>query len=310
MSPYLRPDVLVSTNDVAEHLTDPRMRILECDSDSDLYAKGHIPGALNVNYVADLCVPNSRDCIGPAEFEALAGRLAIGEDTPVLFYGDQNNILACYAYWVFRLYGHPHLKVMNGGRQKWIDEKRPLTKDPARPAATKYRVKQVYPEFRALREDVLERLTDSRATQAPAQKGTILVDDRTAEEFRGEFLDGPQATPRFLRGGHIPGAVNLPWKELVANDGTFKSADDLRTVLFAKGITPDKDVVVYTRIGERSSMLWFAIHELMGFPRVSNYDGSWTEWGNLVGAPIESGTMPMITLPSQGRETTARERRA
>jgi thiosulfate/3-mercaptopyruvate sulfurtransferase len=281
--------VLVETTWVAGHLDDPNVRILESDEDVLLYDSGHIPGAAKVDWHADLNDPRIRDYVDAQGFARLMGRLGIGNDTTVVFYGDKSNWWACYAYWVFRLFGHEKMMVMNGGRAKWIAEKRPVTREPARFETTQYQVRTRHPEIRAFRQDVLVHIgsPDPRQARVTLPAKRALVDVRSPGEFSGELLhmaDYPQEGS--LRGGHIPGAVNIPWSQAVAEDGTFKSAPDLRALFEAGGITPDKDIVTYCRIGERSSLTWFVLRELMGFEKVRNYDGSWTEWGNVVGLPI------------------------
>lgn len=283
---YARPDVLVSTEWVAEHLDDPRVRIVESDEDILLYDVGHIPGAVRVDWHADLQDAVIRDFISASQFEELMARLGIDSATTVVFYGDRSNWWAAYAYWFFKLYGHGPAKVMDGGRQKWESEHRPMSRDVrAYPRAT-YRVGSPAPEIRAFRSDVLEHIAGRDTPDFSSRRA--LVDVRSPGEYKGELLhmaDYPQEGA--LRGGHIPGAESIPWGQAANPDGTFKSAAELRRLYSGHGVTPEKDVIVYCRIGERSSHTWFVLRELLGYPRVRNYDGSWTEWGNTVGVPIE-----------------------
>lgn len=280
MSNYARPDVLVETNWLAEHLNDPNLRIVESDEDILLYDQGHIPNAVMIDWVADLNDKVRRDYLGREGFEALCAKNGIGNDTTVIFYGDKNNWWACYAFWVFQLFGHTNAKILNGGRKKWIDEKRELSKaKPSLVSATYHAQERTDYKIRAFRDQVL----------AHVQAKGPLVDVRSPAEYTGELLH-MEAYPQegALRGGHIPGAKSIPWGKAVKEDGTFKSADELRE-LYEKqnGLHADQNVIAYCRIGERSSHSWFVLTYLLGYPSVRNYDGSWTEWGNLVGAPIE-----------------------
>ncbi len=292
MADYVNPDVLVETQWVADHLTDPSVRIVESNEDVLLYDVGHVPGAVKVDWHTDLNDRRVRDYIDAPDFERLMSRLGIANETTVVFYGDRHNWWACYAYWVFRLFGHENLKIMNGGRKKWIDEGRPLTREVPTYPPTTYRVGASHREIRAYRDDVLEHIgrPDPRARKVELPAGRALVDVRSPGEYAGTLLHMPDYPQEgALRGGHIPGAVNIPWAMAVhQEDSTFKSADEIKQIYESQAITPDKDVVVYCRIGERSSLTWFVLHELMGYPRVRNYDGSWTEWGNVVGLPIEN----------------------
>ncbi len=277
---YARPDVLVSTQWVADHLHDPDVRLVESNEDILLYDTGHIPGAVNIDWHADLNDLVVRDYVNPEQFAALMQRNGISPDTTVVFYGDKNNWWATYAFWVFQLFGHDNAKVMNGGRTKWIAEGRELTKEkPSYPASQYPAPKRDDSKIRAFRDEV-------RAHQAA---GLPLVDVRSPGEYSGQLLhmaDYPQEGA--LRGGHIPGAKNVPWARAANEDGTFKSAEELRALyLGEQGLNPAEPVVTYCRIGERSSHTWFVLSYLLGFPNVRNYDGSWTEWGNSVGMPIE-----------------------
>jgi thiosulfate/3-mercaptopyruvate sulfurtransferase len=277
---YANPDVLVSTDWVAQHLNDPNVRLVESNEDVLLYDTGHIPGAVNIDWHADLNDPLQRDYIDPERFAALLSRHGISPDTTVVFYGDKNNWWATYAFWVFQLFGHTNAKVMNGGRMKWIAEGRELSKDRLSYAAANYPVpKRDDSKIRAFRDDVLKHL----------EAGKPLVDVRSPGEYRGELLhmaDYPQEGA--MRGGHIPTARNVPWARAANPDGTFKSAEELRAIYEdEQGLKPSDEVVAYCRIGERSSHSWFVLKYLLGYPNVRNYDGSWTEWGNSVRVPIE-----------------------
>lgn len=277
---YANPGVLVTTDWVAEHLTDPNVRLVESNEDELLYSSGHIPGAVEVSWTSDLNDQVVRDYIGREGFEALASKLGITPDTTVVFYGDKNNWWATYALWVFQLFGHDNAKIMDGGRLKWIAEGRDLTRDVPDYPATDYKAKdRDDSRVRAFREQVLEHV------KAAGQ----LVDVRSPAEYTGEKLhmEGyPQEGS--LRGGHIPGARNIPWARAANEDGTFKSADELKEIYVQEqGLSPDKPTIAYCRIGERSSHTWFVLNYLLGFDNVRNYDGSWTEWGNSVGLPIE-----------------------
>jgi thiosulfate/3-mercaptopyruvate sulfurtransferase len=296
MNGYTNPDVLVSTEWVEEHLSDPGVRIVESDEDVLLYESGHIPGAVKVDWHTDLNDPRVRDYVDGRGFAGLMSRLGVGNDTTAVFYGDKSNWWACYAYWVFRLLGHEKLKVMNGGRKKWVDEGRPLVREVPSPPPARYLVGKGHPEIRALRPEVLLHIGSPNPRQLVVRlpAAHALVDVRSPAEFSGELLhmvDYPQEGA--LRGGHIPGAVNIPWSLTVAEDGTFRPAEEIRLLYEGQGITPDKDLVVYCRIGERSALTWFVLHELMGYRRVRNYDGSWTEWGNAVGVPIANPSLGM-----------------
>ena len=278
---YARPEVLVSTDWVAAHLNDPNVRIVESNEDPLLYPAGHIPGAVEVDWTHDLNHPIVRDYLDQKGFEALASRLGITPQTTVVFYGDKNNWWACYAFWVFQLFGHANARVMDGGRIKWAKESRALIREVPNYPVTEY---QAPPrddsQVRAFRDQVLAHIN----------AGGQLVDVRSPAEYTGERLH-MEGYPNegSLRGGHIPGAVNIPWSRAAnIEDGTFKPADELRAIyLEEQGLHPDQPTIAYCRIGERSSHSWFVLTYLLGFPHVRNYDGSWTEWGNLVGAPIE-----------------------
>lgn len=278
---YVHPEYLVETDWVASRLTDPEVRIVEADEDALLYATGHIPGAAQVDWFTALQHPVVRDFLTLTQFEELCGSLGISNQTTVVFYGDKNNWFACYSFWLFEYYGHKKIRVMNGGRQKWVLENRPLTKEIPTFPKTTYKAKEPPKDIRAFREDVMKHI----------EKNLPLVDVRSPQEYSGELLAMPGYPQEGAqRGGHITGAVNIPWAQAVNTEmGTFKSLEELRRLYAAKGITPDKEIIAYCRIGERSSHTWFVLKYLLGYPNVKNYDGSWTEWGNLVGAPIEKG---------------------
>ncbi len=278
---YVHPDVLVSTAWVAENLENPAVRIVESNEDPLLYPSNHIPGAVEVDWTRDLNDPIVRDYLEQEGFAALMSRIGVTRDTTVVFYGDKNNWWACYAFWIFQLFGHTNAKIVDGGRLKWEQEGRPMVTDVPRFEATSYRARvRDDATIRAFRDQVLEHVEAKRP----------LVDVRSPEEYSGARLhmaDYPNEGA--LRGGHIPGATNVPWARAVnADDGTFKAADELKAIYQVEhGLNPDDDVVAYCRIGERSSHTWFVLKYLLGFRRVRNYDGSWTEWGNLVNVPIE-----------------------
>jgi thiosulfate/3-mercaptopyruvate sulfurtransferase len=276
---YVKMDALMATDEVAAHLGEPRMRFIEVDVDTTAYDGGHIPGAVGWNWKTDLQRRPVRDVPTKEEWEALLGRSGIANDTIVVLYGDNHNWFAAFAYWLFKLYDHVDVRLMNGGRKKWMDEDRQLTREVPSYPAEAYRVGRIDTRLRALRDDVRGAL---------AEPSTALVDVRSPGEYSGQLL-APENLPQegAQRGGHIPGAQNIPWATAVAEDGTFKSAAELRSIYSGKGITRDKAVIAYCRIGERSAHTWVVLHELLGYQTVRNYDGSWTEWGSLVGAPIE-----------------------
>ncbi len=274
------PDILVETEWLAQHLDDPGIRIVESDEDVLLYESGHIPGAVKIDWVADLNDPVQRDYLDREQFSGLVGAKGISNDVTVIFYGDKNNWWACYAFWVFQLFGHTKAKILNGGRKKWVDEGRPMTREvPSYPPVPYHAPQRADYKVRTFRDQVL----------AHVQSGQPLVDVRSPDEFSGKLLhmaDYPQEGA--LRGGHIPGAKNIPWGRAVREDGTFKSVEELKAIYEQEqGLSPDQNIVAYCRIGERSSHTWFVLTYLLGYPTVRNYDGSWTEWGNLVGVPIE-----------------------
>ncbi|MYC95127.1 MAG: sulfurtransferase [Caldilineaceae bacterium SB0661_bin_32] len=277
---YANPDVLVSTEWVAANLNDGNIRLLESNEDVLLYDTGHIPGAQKIDWQEDLNDAVVRDYVGQQQFQALMGKLGITNDTTIVFYGDKSNWWATYAFWVFQLFGHTNAKVMDGGRQKWVDEGRELSTDtPSYPAASYSAPARNDSAIRAMRGQVLDH----------QQAGLPLVDVRSPAEFSGELLhmaDYPQEGS--LRGGHIAGARNVPWARAANDDGTFKTAEDLRAIYEEEqGLSGGDNIVAYCRIGERSSHTWFVLTYLLGYDNVRNYDGSWTEWGNAVGLPIE-----------------------
>ncbi len=277
---YTHPEALVSTAWVAEHLHDPSIRLVESNEDILLYDVGHIPGAVKVDWHADLNDALTRDYVSKPQFEALMSRLGIANGTTVIFYGDKNNWWATYAYWVFQLFGHTNAKIMDGGRMKWVAEGRELTREILSYPETTYVAQERNDGLiRAFRDDVL----------AHVQAKLPLVDVRSPGEYKGELLhmaDYPQEGA--MRGGHIPGAKSVPWARAANPDGTFKSADELRAIYEQEqGLKPTDDVIAYCRIGERSSHTWFVLTRLLGYESVRNYDGSWTEWGNGVRLPIE-----------------------
>jgi thiosulfate/3-mercaptopyruvate sulfurtransferase len=281
ISQYAHPEVLVSTEWLAEHLDQPGVRIIESNEDVLLYDTGHIPGAVHIDWRLDLQDPLVRDYISPEAFADLCKRYGITPDTTCLFYGDKSNWWSCYALWAFRLFGHEKVQILDGGRDKWVKEGRPLTKAKPQFERTQYPVpvKRHDAEIRAFYEEAL----------AQSQAGKPLIDVRSPGEFKGEVTHMPEYPQEgVLRGGHIPGARSVPWKTAVNEDATFKPAAELHKI-YAEGcgLKKEDDIVAYCRIGERSSHTWFVLHYLLGYPTVRNYDGSWTEWGNKVRAPIE-----------------------
>ena len=275
---YLLGEYLVETDWVAERRNDPSVRLVESNEDILLYETGHIPGAVKIDWFTTLQHPVRRDFLSREGFEELCARLGIGNDTTVVFYGDKSNWFACYAFWLFEIYGHADRKIMNGGRAKWVAEGRPLTREIPEYPRSVYVAKPADYSIRAFRDEVLDFVRAEKA----------LVDVRSPQEYAGELLHMPGYPQEGAqRGGHIPGAVNIPWSKAVQEDGTFKAAPDLEDLYRAEGITPGEDVIAYCRIGERSSHTWFVLKYLLGYERVKNYDGSWTEWGNLVDVPIE-----------------------
>ncbi len=277
---YAHPDALVSTDWVAENLNNSNIRLIESNEDVLLYDVNHVPGAVKVDWHMDLNDELVRDYVDQDNFEALMSRIGVDNETTVVFYGDKNNWWATYAFWVFQLFGHTNAKVMDGGRQKWVDEGREMTRDVPSYGATSYSAKaRNDAPIRAFREDVLNHVKSSGP----------LVDVRSPGEYSGELLHMPDYPQEgAMRGGHVPGARNVPWARAANEDGTFKSADELRAIYEAEqGLSSSDNVIAYCRIGERSSHSWFVLTYLLGYENVRNYDGSWTEWGNSVGLPIE-----------------------
>ena len=273
--------VLVTTDWLAEHLTDPGIVVAEVDEHPEVYDEGHIRGAVKLHWRDDLQDKLIRDVVSKAEFERLLGERGISNDTSVVLYGDKNNWFAAYAFWYLNIYGHEDVRLLDGGRQKWIEERRELTTDEAAPEPATYTAKDRDETIRIRRDEVLAGLAD------PA---IALVDVRSPQEYSGELMAPPGYEQEGAsRTGHIPGAQSIPWATAVRDDGTFKSTDELEEIYGAKGITPDQEVRAYCRIGERSAHTWFVLRELLGYENVKNYDGSWTEWGNLVEVPIEKG---------------------
>ena len=275
------PESIVDTDWVAEHLDDERVRLVEVDVDTAAYDQGHIPGAVGWNWTTQLNDTLRRDILSRAQIQRLLGESGIGRSTIVVLYGDNNNWFATYAFWQLKMIGHRRAKIMDGGRQKWIDEGRPTSTDTPSHARRTYRASDPDTSIRATRDYVLE--------VASSQTNTGLVDVRAPAEFSGELL-APANLPQegSQRGGHIPGAANIPWASAVNEaDGTFKSVEELREIYGGKGITGDKETIAYCRIGERSSHTWFVLTQILGYSKVRNYDGSWTEYGSIVGAPIE-----------------------
>jgi thiosulfate/3-mercaptopyruvate sulfurtransferase len=279
MSEYKHPEVLVSTEWAAGHLNDPKVRLIEVDVDTTAYDQGHIPGAVGWNWQTQLQDNIRRDLIDKATLEGLLGKSGVGNDTTILFYGDNNNWFAAYALWQLKYYGHKDVRLVNGGRKKWIEEKRPVTIEPAKVAATTYRATGPDESIRARKEEIFDSLNKKKSAQ--------LVDVRSVDEFTGKIIAPPGMSETAQRAGHIPGAANIPWAQAANEDGTFKSADALKQLYGAKGVNGDSEIIAYCRIGERSSHTWFVLKYLLGYDNVKNYDGSWTEWGNLIGAPVE-----------------------
>jgi thiosulfate/3-mercaptopyruvate sulfurtransferase len=280
---YAHPEVLVDTQWIEEHLKDEKVRIAEVDYDPTAnYELGHIPGSVLIKWKADINDPIARNILNKQAFEDLLQRIGVNNDTTLALYGDFNNWFAAFAFWVFKYYGFNDVRIINGGRKKWLQEDRPLTKDVRNYTKGNYKVAEKEPD-----SNIRVYLDYVRNTLGSKSKS--LVDVRSPKEFTGEILAPPEyPTEHAQRGGHIPGATNIPWSQAVNDsDGTFKSAGELKTLYESKGITPDKEIITYCRIGERSSHTWFALKYLLGYPNVKNYDGSWTEWGNIIANPIE-----------------------
>jgi thiosulfate/3-mercaptopyruvate sulfurtransferase len=277
-APPTASTVLVSTEWVAQHLTDPKVRIVEVDVDTKAYGEGHVPGAIGWAWDTQLCDTTVRDIIPKERLEDLLGAAGIGNDTTIVLYGDNNNWFAAWAFWQLKVYGHQDVRLMDGGRKKWLAEGRELSTDASSYPKTAYRAAGPDRSLRAFLPEVMK---------ASAERVAALVDVRSPQEYTGELLAPPGLPETCQRGGHIPGAKNIPWGKACNENGTFKTAEELRQLYGAAGVTPDKPVIAYCRIGERSSHTWFVLKYLLGYPDVRNYDGSWTEWGNLVAAPIE-----------------------
>ncbi|MGH9747125.1 MAG: sulfurtransferase [Candidatus Acidiferrales bacterium] len=279
MSEYKHPEVLVSTEWAAGHLNDPKVRLIEVDVDTTAYDQGHIPGAVGWNWQTQLQDNVRRDLIDKAALEALLGKSGVSNDTTILLYGDNNNWFAAYALWQLKYYGHKDARLIDGGRKKWIAENRAITTEPVKVGPATYHATGPDESIRARKEDVFESVNKKKPIQ--------LVDVRSVDEFTGKIIAPPGMSETAQRAGHIPGAANIPWAQAANEDGTFKSADALKQLYGAKGITGNDEIIAYCRIGERSSHTWFVLKYLLGYDSVKNYDGSWTEWGNLIGAPIE-----------------------
>ena len=269
-------DVLVTTDWVAQNLD--KVKLIEVDVDTTAYDEGHIAGAVGFNWTSQLQDQTRRDIISKEGLEELLGKAGVSNEDAVVLYGDNNNWFAAYAFWLLEMYGHKDVKLMDGGRKKWLDENRPTTKDVPSPKAASYKAKDPNTKLRARRDDVLKALGNNK---------NALVDVRSPAEFNGEIMAPPGLPETAQRMGHIPGAANVPWAQAVKEDGTFKSKEELEQLYGGKGVAKDKDVIAYCRIGERSSHTWFALKHLLDYPNVKNYDGSWTEYGSLIDVPIE-----------------------
>ena len=278
---YAKP-VLVTTEWLAEHLQDASIVVAEVDEDPALYDEGHIPGAVKLHWRDDLQDPVERDLVDKPSFERLLGERGVSNETTLVLYGDKNNWFAAYAYWYLKIYGHGDVRIVDGGRTKWIDEGRELETEPPEPRQATYSAAERDESIRAYRDAVKDGL---------GEQTKALVDVRSPQEYTGELISPPGYEQEGAqRAGHIPTAASIPWAQAVRDDGTFKPADELRQLYEGKGVTPEKEVTAYCRIGERSAHTWFVLHELLGYESVKNYDGSWTEWGNLVDVPIAKGS--------------------
>ncbi len=280
MSSYAHPEALVDTEWVSQHAEDAGVRVVEVDVDTSAYEQGHVPGALAWNWTTELCDTVQRDVVPGDRFEALMSRSGIENDTTVILYGDNNNWFAAWALWQLKLYGHRDVRIMDGGRKKWVAEGRPHTTDVPKVARA---------EYTASAPDLSIRAFLPEAMDASQNRTHVFVDVRSPDEFSGKILAPPGLPETCQRGGHIPGASNIPWSQACSEDGTFRPFDELKQLYAGKGVPGDRPVIAYCRIGERSSHSWFVLRYLLGYEDVKNYDGSWTEWGNLVGAPIERG---------------------
>ena len=280
MATYAHPETLVSTDWIAQHASDPNVRVVEVDVDAKAYDEGHVPAALGWAWNSQLCDTVRRDILSKPQFEELMGSSGISNDTTVVIYGDNNNWFAAWALWQMKIYGHKDVRLMNGGRKKWLSEGRELATEIPKVSRAGYKASEPDNSLRAFLPQVQSVL---------AARNSALVDVRSPQEFTGEILAPPGLPETCQRGGHIPGARSIPWGKACNDDGTFKSIEDLRSLYGGEGIDGSKPVIAYCRIGERSSHTWFVLKYLLGFDKVTNYDGSWTEWGNLVGAPVEKG---------------------
>jgi thiosulfate/3-mercaptopyruvate sulfurtransferase len=279
MAEYAHPEVLVSTQWVADHPNDPKVRLVEVDVDTSAYDQGHIAGAVGWNWQSQLQDNVRRDLIDKATLEKLLGQSGISNDTTIILYGDNNNWFAAYAFWQLKYYGHKDVRLMNGGRKKWVEEKRPLTTDAPKATPATYRAAGPDESLRARKEEVFALLAKRVAGE--------LVDVRSVDEFTGKIIAPPGMSETAQRAGHIPGAANIPWSQAANEDGTFKPVEQLKVLYQGKGVMGQGETIAYCRIGERSSHTWFVLKYLLGYKNVKNYDGSWTEWGNLIAAPIE-----------------------
>ncbi len=280
MGDYANPETLVSTAWVGEHAKDPNVRVVEVDVETSAYDEGHVPGAIAWAWNKQLCDTVRRDILSQQDFEKLMSESGIGNDTTVVLYGDNNNWFAAWAFWQMKMYGHRDVRLMNGGRKKWIAEGRELTTEVPKPLRTQYSASKADLSLRAFLPEV---------QRASSQSGAALVDVRSPQEFSGEILAPPGLPETCQRGGHIPNARSIPWGKACGDDGTFLPYDDLKALYAGEGVDGSRPVIAYCRIGERSSHTWFALKYLLGYRNVKNYDGSWTEWGNLVGVPVERG---------------------
>ena len=275
---YVHPEALVSADWVTEHLNDPKVRLVEVDVDTASYDQGHVPGAVGWNWNTQLCDTLVRDIVPKDKLEALLGASGIDNNTTIVLYGDNNNWFAAWAFWQLKVYGHGDVRIMNGGRKKWLADGRPLSTDAPSVTAKTYKAKDPDTSIRSFLPEV---------QTAMKQRSAALVDVRSPQEFTGEILSPPGLPETCQRGGHIPGAKSIPWAKACNDDGTFKTHADLTALYEGAGVKKDQPVIAYCRIGERSSHTWFVLKYLLGYKDVKNYDGSWTEWGNLVGAPVE-----------------------
>ena len=294
-SNYAHPEVLVETDWVAQNQNGGGFKLIEIDVDTDAYNQGHLKNAIGFNWQTELEDTLRRDVPDKAQWESLLSKTGISNDDTLVLYGDNNNWFATFGYWLFVIYGHDKskLKLINGGRKKWVAEGRELVTDVPSFPATQYRASEPNWGLRAFRDEVLQKLGDPKLT---------LIDVRSPDEFTGKVIAPPGMSETAQRGGHIPGAQSAPWLNAVKDDGTFKSADELRAFYAGKGVSEGKDVIAYCRIGERSSHTWFVLYNLLGYENAKNYDGSWTEWGSIIGAPIER---EVATVPGQGGDGKA-----